>query len=303
MRRLLEVEAFVAVAEQGSFVAAAAELGVSSSYTSKLVSRLEERLGVRLVQRTTRRQTLTPPGERYLADCQEALGLLTRSEEGLNDSAGRVQGELRVSAPTGLGLSVLAEIFNRFAADHPAVRLSVSYLDRYVDLVGERYDLGVRVGPLADSNLFARRVGTYRLGLVASPATAQALGGITHPDGLRAAQAVVYSGHARPEEWTLTRGDETTTVVVQPRMASNSGRALALAAASGLGLAFLPSFHTCEMEREGRLARVLPEWGGVVPVHVVFPTLQLLPLRTRALIDLLAAELSTPERGAPDLLV
>jgi DNA-binding transcriptional LysR family regulator len=293
--RLLEIEAFVAVAEQGSFVAAAGVLGVSSSYASKLVTRLEQRLGARLIQRTTRRHTLTPQGERYLADCQEAFGMLRRSEDGIRDATAAVRGEVRLTAPTGLGLGALAEVFNGFAAANPDVRLSVSYLDRFVDLVGERYDLAIRVGQLPDSSLRARRVGAYRLGLVASPEVARALGAIEHPDEIRGAAAVVYSGHARPDAWTLRSGDETTTFDVERRMESNSGRALALAAASGIGIAFLPIFHTCDLEREGRLVRVLPQWGDEVPVHVVFPTSRYLPLRVRALIDFVANHLKSPE--------
>lgn len=293
MSRLLEIEAYVAVAEQGSFVGAASILGVSSSYVSKLVTRLEQRLGARLIQRTTRRHTLTSQGERYLADCQEAFGLLRRSEDCIHDETSALRGEVRLTAPTGLGLGALADIFNRFAAANPDVQLSVSYLDRMVDLVGERFDLAVRVGELPDSSLRARRVGAYRKGLYASPEVALEIGNIDHPDALRGRSAVVYSGHARPGTWTLQSGDASATVDVSRRLASNSGRALALAAASGLGVAYLPVFHTCDLEREGRLVRVLGCWGGEIPVHVVFPTQQHLPLRVRALIDFVAAELAT----------
>lgn len=292
MSRLLEIEAFVAVAERGSFVAAGKALGVSSSYASKLVSRLEERLGVLLIQRTTRRHTLTPQGERYLTDCQEAFGLLLRSEETIHEATESIRGEIRVTAPTGLGLGVLAEAFNRFALEHPEVQLNVAYLDRVVDLVGERFDLAIRAGELPDSSLRARRIATYRRHMVASPEVAAALVGVDHPDGILGVAGVVYSGHARPEEWTVRRGERAVTVSVEARMESNNGRALALAAADGLGLAYLPSFHTCDLERAGHLASVLPEWGETVPVHVVFPTSRHLPLRVRALIDHVVAQLA-----------
>ena len=292
MSRLLEIEVFVNVAERGSFAAAAAALGLSSSYASKLVSRLEQRLGVRLLHRTTRRHTLTTQGERYLADCQEALGLLDRSDARVLEAAEVVRGELRVTAATGLGLGLLAEVFNRFALAHPEVRLSVAYLDRFVDLVGERFDLAVRVGELPDSGLHARRVGAYPRRLVASPALTTSLGPLLHPDALRGAPAVVYSGDARPSEWTLRSGEQSITVPVERRAESNSGRAVALAAAAGLGVAFLPSFHTCDLERSGRLVRLLPDWGASVPVHVVFPTARQLPLRVRLLIDHVVAEMA-----------
>ena len=291
MRDLQQIEAFVAVAEHGSFVAAARVLGVSSSYASKLVSRLEQRLGARLIQRTTRRHTLTPQGEQYLADCQDALERLRRAEEDLHDAVSAVRGEIRVTAPTGLGLGALAELFDRFALRHPEVRLSVSYLDRFVDLIGERYDLAVRAGQLPDSSLRARRVGRYCKGLYASPDVAEALGPVAHPDALRGVAAVVYTGSDSPLEWTLSSGGQTATVAVESRVQSNSGRAVALSAASGLGVAYLPTFHTCDLERRGRLVRLLPRWSSEVPVHVVFPTSRHLPLRVRALIDFLADDL------------
>lgn len=295
MNGLPEIEAFVAVAELGSFVAAAESLGVTSSYTSKLVSRLEERLGVRLIHRTTRRHSLTPAGERYLADCQEAFGLLKRSEERLHEAAEAVRGELRVTAPTGLGLGAMSRIFNAFAIAHPEVRLSVSYLDRVVDIVGERFDLAVRVGDLADSTLRGRRIGAYPKRLVASPDLAAALGSLTHPEGLQGTPGLGYAGSARPGTWTLHSGDQTATISVDCRMESNSGRALALAAADGLGVAFLPTFHTWELVAAGRLVHVLPAWGHQVPVHLVFPTQRHLPLRVRALIDHIASELAATE--------
>jgi DNA-binding transcriptional LysR family regulator len=292
MSRLLEIEAFVAVAEQGSFVAAAELLQVSSSYTSKLVTRLEERLGVRLIQRTTRRHTLTPQGERYLVDCQEAFEVLRHSEACLDDELGAVRGALRVTAPTGLGLGVLVGSLNRFALLHPQVELSVSYLDRKVDLVGERFDLAIRVGQLPDSSLRARRIGSYERGVVGSPELVASLGSLDHPKGLEHAPAVVYAGHSRPGEWILRRGEESVSVQVRGRMQANNGKAVALAAADGLGLSYLPSFHTAELEAAGRLVQVLPGWGERVPVHVVFPTQRQLPLRTRSLIEHIVADLS-----------
>ena len=162
-----------------------------------------------------------------------------------------------------------------------------------MDLIGERFDLAVRMGELPDSSLRARRVGTYARHLVASPDVAAELGPIDHPDALRGVPGVVYSGHARPGSWTVRAGDQTATVTVERRMESNSGRALALAAADGLGFAFLPSFHTCDLERAGRLVRVLPEWTVPVPVHVLFPTSRHVPLRIRALIDHLVEALVT----------
>lgn len=285
MSHLQQIEAFMAVVEHGSFVGAAKALGVSSSYVSKLVTRLEHRLGARLLQRTTRRQTLTSQGELYLEECQAAFQSLRRAEERLHESTAAIRGELRLTAPTALGLGILADLVHRFAAQHPGVQIRASYLDRRVDLIGERFDLAVRVGPLPDSSLRARRLGQYCRGVFAAPAVAEALGPISEPSALHGAQGLVYTGHTRPGVWTLHRGEQAATVTVQNRLEANSGRALALAAASGLGLTYLPVFHTEALVAEGRLIRLLPEWGETVPVHVVFPSSQHLPLRVRAFID------------------
>jgi DNA-binding transcriptional LysR family regulator len=294
MSDLREIEAFVAVAEHGSFVAAASALGVSSSYTSKLVTRLEQRLGARLIQRTTRRHSLTPQGREYLEECQRAFRVLRNAEECLHETTSTIRGELRVTAPTALGLGVLADLLHGFGVENPEVKLTVNYLDRVMDLVSERYDLAIRAGRLPDSSLQARRVGRYCKGLYASPEMARTLADIGHPAGLQGVVAVVYNGQARPDGWTLQSGDETTAIVVEPRMDTNNGRAAALAAARGLGLTYLPEFHTADLVEDGRLVRVLPEWGDEVPVHVVFPSSRQMPLRVRALIEVLAAGFSPP---------
>lgn len=286
MSRLVEIEAFVAVADHGSFVAAATALGVSSSYVSKLVSRLEERLRVRLLHRTTRQLTFTRQGERFLSDCREAFARLRRAEECVHDDEDALRGDIRLSAPTGLGLGALAELFHGFSLDHPDVRLSVSYLDRNVDLIAERFDLAVRVGELPDSSFHARRVGRYRKQLVASPGFVEEVGPIDHPEALEGRAGVVDTGEAHPTRWTLRHDDgQSVTLTVERRLASNNGRALARAVADGLGIGFLPAFHVCDLERSGHLVRLFPDWGRTVPVHVVFPTQRHLPNRIRALID------------------
>jgi len=289
MAQLHEIEAFVAVAERGSFAAGARALGVSGPYASKLVARLEERIGQRLLQRTTRRLALTDAGERYLADAQRALGILAASAEGLRDASGPLQGPIRVSAPTGLGLQVLADLFHRFATDHPGVHLTTSYLDRRVDLVAERYDLAVRLGSLPDSSLVARRIATFHRGIVASPEVAATVTHARVPGDLTGVDAVTYEGSEYPERWLLDHDGERATARVRSRLTADNGRAAALGAAAGLGLACLPTFHTRDLEASGRLVRVLPDWRSEVPAQVVFPTGTHLPRRVRALVDFLVA--------------
>jgi DNA-binding transcriptional LysR family regulator len=174
--------------------------------------------------------------------------------------------------------------------------LSVSYLDRFVDLVGERIGPAIRIGQLPDSSLRAHGIGSHPRRLVASPGLAEEPSAIAEPSELAGVPAVICSGHARPGTRTLESEGRSETIDVEPRLASNSGRALAIAAPEGLGVAYLPAFHTCEAERQGRLVRLLPEWGGEVPVRVVYPTNRHVPLQVRALMDFLLTEMASSDR-------
>jgi DNA-binding transcriptional LysR family regulator len=295
--RLVEIEAFVAVAEEGSFTGAAAKLSVSSSYVSKLVSRLEERLDVRLLHRTTRKLTMTNAGERFFEGCGRALVLVGDAVNDITDSEGGSQGRLRLTVPTGLGLSALSGVIASFASANPALTMEVVYLDRYVDLVEEGFDLALRAGTLPDSSLVARKLVTAKRLLVCSPDYLARAGAPERPEDLGAHPCIVHTNARAPITWTLRRGKATKRVRVSGRFFSNSGRGMADAASRGVGFTYTPEFHVADDLIAGRLVHVLEEWGDEVPIYAVLPSARHVPASVRALTDQFASHfLQRPSR-------
>ena len=294
MSRLVETEAFVTVVQEGSFTTGASRLGVSSSYASKLVTRLENRLGIQLLRRTTRQLTLTEAGEQFFEDSARALELVARAEEAVGSLRANPRGRLRVTLPTGIGLAWLSRSLAEFMCAYPDIVMDVVYLDRIVDLVAEGFDLAIRVGSLPDSSLMVRRLAIVRRGLVASPGYLERHGRPSSPDQLREHACLVYSYQRAPTSWVLQRANETHAVAVSGPMIANSGSALVDAAAHGLGIAFLPEFHTAACRTSGELEVVLPEWGDQVPVHLLYPSARHVPAKVRAFIDHMVESLRDP---------
>jgi DNA-binding transcriptional LysR family regulator len=285
---------FVAVARLGSFAGAAATLGISASYASKLITRLERRLQARLLHRTTRAVTPTTIGERFLDECAHALELLARAEQAVIAKQSVPHGRLRVSVPTGLGHEWLSTAIAQFVLDHPQVQLDAAYLDRYVDLVAEGFDVAVRVGVLRDSSLIARRLADVRMSLVASPSFFASHPPIDRLESLHELPCLVYASDRADMTWTLECEGERRSIALHGPMVTNSGRALVDAAAQGLGIAFVPDFHCARRLAAGELVRVLPHWQDDIPIHAVYPSAQLVPLKVRAFIDHLVAALRDP---------
>ena len=288
MSRLLETEALVAVVQEGSFAAAGERLGITSSYVSKLVTKLEERLSVQLLRRTTRRLTLTEPGSRFYETSAKGLELVDAAESAVTELQAEPRGHLRVTLPTSLGLGWLSDSLAQFCRDVPAVHLDVVYLDRFVDLVQEGFDVAVRVGRLPDSSLTTRRISTATKRLVASPEYLRAHGSPDEVKDLESHACLCYSYSRTPTTWELSRDDEVRKAVVSGSMITNSGSALARAAAQGLGVAYLPDFHIDSLLQRGRLVHVLEGWGSTVPIQVLYPSTQHVPAKVRAFVDHLA---------------
>lgn len=294
MTQLIETEAFVTVVEVGSFAAAGERLGISSSYASKLVARLEDRLGVRLLHRTTRKLTLTEAGKVYHEVCAEALGLISHAEDDVLALQAAPRGSLRVTLPTQLGLRWLSSWVADFCLANPQLILDVVYLDRTVDLIGEGFDVALRGGVLPDSGLVARRVATACRMVVASPAYLARAGAPTTPEQLAEHACLLYSNNTTPSRWTMSAGEERRTIEVAGPMRANNGDALVRAAVRGVGLAYLPEFHVAEAIARGELVRVLDGWTTHVPLHALYPSGRHLPLKVRAFVDGLAAYLADP---------
>jgi len=292
--RLNQISAFVEVARQGSFVRAAARLSVNVSATSRAVAALEARLGVRLLQRSTRRVALTEAGRSHFRRCEALLNEIDDAEAAVGRAAGAVEGRLRVSVPTGLGLTHLAPALPEFLAAHPAVTLDLHYANRIVDLVEEGFDLAIRVGGVLDPRLVARRLATSRRLPVASPAWLAAHGAPRRTADLARHPALVLDVGAEPERWTLVRAGRERHVRVTPRLRSGNALALAAACLGGSGIALLPDFVIEAPLAQGRLVRVLPGWASPEQgIHAIYPANRFIPAKVRAFADFIAARLAT----------
>jgi DNA-binding transcriptional LysR family regulator len=295
MDRLAGIEAFLRVAEAKSFTAAAERLRLSKSLVSRQVAGLEAELGVRLIQRSTRRLTLTEAGERFFQSSQRILAELEEAKQSVSTLQAAPRGRLYVNAPMSFGYLHLAPALPRFLERYPEVEIDIQMNDRFVDLIEEGFDMAVRIGRLADSSLVARRLAPLRRALVASPAYLARHGIPGTPDDLAHHHCLCYSNLTRSEEWRFLRNDgQPWTVEVKGRLRANNGDALRAAALHGLGIANLPSFLVGGDLQAGTLASLL---GDYVPqdaaIFAVYPHSRHLSPKVRAFTDFLA-ELFAP---------
>lgn len=286
------MRAFVAVVETGSFVRAAAVLEVSKAGISRLVSELEARLGLRLLQRTTRKLSLTAEGEVFFHRCTELLQALEDAEGEVTARGGEAVGLVRVNVPVSFGTTYLAPLWPLFMELHPQVVLDVTLSDRVVDLVDEACDLAVRIARLPNSTLVSRKLASTRLTLCASPEYLRRHGSPAHPLELPQHSVIAYTLLAMGDQWQFEGEDGPVTVKVKPRMRSNSGDTCCVAAVSGQGLVLEPTFLVGPYLRTGELVEVLPQYRSVdLGVYAVYPTRKYVPPKVRALIEFLAQSL------------
>jgi LysR family transcriptional regulator for bpeEF and oprC len=287
MDRLQGVAEFVAVVEAGSFVKAAANLGMTKSGVGKAVSRLEERLGVRLLNRTTRSLSPTDDGRALYERGRRLLADLQEIEDGLSRSRGTPRGRLRVDLPTTLGHVVIVPTLARFLARYPELALEVRLNDRNVDLAEEGVDVAVRFGELPDSGLVAKRLGLVRFCTFASPEYLARRGEPRHPDELAGHDCLdfVYAS-GRAFRWRFASDGAEVAREVPARLACNSGEAVLLAAIAGAGVAQLLSYLPERAIGAGLLAPVLEDFVGPgLPLAVVYPTGRHLSPRVKAFVD------------------
>jgi DNA-binding transcriptional LysR family regulator len=290
MDRLDVIATFVRVAELSSFTAAAAALGISRAVASDRVMQLEARLGVKLLNRTTRRVSLTEAGLAYLDRARLALATLEEAEQEASTLTARPRGVLRVNAPVTFGAQHVAPAVARFLALHPELGVELTLADRRVNLLEEQVDVAVRIGRLEDSSLVARRLAPCRSILCAAPAYIAARGMPEHPADLARHDCLSYAYAADGDLWRFERDGRQETVRVGSRIWSNNGEALAHAAIAGLGIALKPTFIVGEALRDGRLVPVMPGWNvPPLAVHAVWPPSRYLPFKPRAFIEHLAS--------------
>lgn len=290
MDQFKEIEAFVTVAQLGSFVQAAERLGLSKAMVSRHVSELEARLGVRLMQRTTRRLALSDAGADYLQRCVQILAELQDANAAVSATAVQAQGRLKIAAPLTFGIRQLAPLWGEFLRVHPQVELEVNLNDRVVDLIEEGYDLAVRVGQLPSSSLIARRIASTRLLLCASPRYLQQAAPIQDLDDLARHDVIAYSYLATGEQWHFTGPDGARSIEVRPRLRSNNGDTCRAAALADQGIVLQPGFLVGEDLRAGRLVEILPQYAGAeLDISVVYPSRHHLSHKVRAMVAFLGA--------------
>jgi DNA-binding transcriptional LysR family regulator len=294
--QLTGVNVFVEAVEAGGFSAAAVRLNLSRSAVGKTIARLEQRLGARLFNRTTRSQSLTEDGQIFYERCLRALEELRAGEAMLDSGRREAVGRLRVSMPVLFGRRCVAPILMRLAQRCPRLQLDLNFSDRLVDLIEDGFDLAIRNGTLAESvGLMTRRVARQRMTICAAPSYLAAHGAPRKLEELSEHDALTYTfrQYGRVFTWTFPRqGQKPVEIATKTRMCFDDLEAIADAAVAGLGLAWLPCWLIRDQLRSGALVQVLPEQPGlVIESHALWPQTPHLPLRVRLAIDALAAEL------------
>lgn len=296
MSRLSDIEVFTAVVDTGSFSAAARSLGISKSYTSKQIQQLEERLGARLLQRTTRRLSLTAAGRSFHQRCTAIMEELEEAERAVTALQTRPRGILRMAAPMSFGVRYVAPALADFMKRYPELEVEVSYSDRTVDLIDEGYDLAVRGGTLEDSSLVARKFAPLSGVLAASPDYLAAHGTPQTPHDLKDHACLLYTNNRAPGTWAFAGPDgEPFNVRVDGPYRADNGDALIVAAKQGLGIVAQPDFLIGEAIHAGELVPILQGWyrlGGAL--WVVYPHHRHLSAKVRLFVDFLVERFEDP---------
>ena len=298
MDRSQEMRVFAAVVDAGSFVGASDAIAMSKPAVSRYVRDLEARLGVRLLQRTTRKLALTDEGSVFYARCKEVLANVEEAEAEISSRRGEASGLLKVNVPVSFGILHLAPLWAEFMAHHPKVTLEITLSDRVVDLVEEGVDVAVRIARLGSSSLVSRKIASTRMVVCASPAYLKKHGTPVRPADLASHAVLAYSLLTAGDNWEFDGPQGKETVKVAPRMHSNSGDTCRAAALGHQGIILQPSFLVGDDLKSGALVQLLPDYLSVaLGVHVVYPTRKHLSPKVRLLIDHLIE--SARRRGWP----
>ena len=284
---------FARVVQAGSFTTAAAELGMPKSTVSRKVSELEERLKSRLLQRTTRTLSLTDVGRTYYDYCARIVAEIEDAERAVSRLQETPRGLLRVTAP--VNFAFLGTIVSDYLKRYPEVRIDLFCTTRTVDLVEERFDLGIRAGTLADSTMIARSLGSARWFLVATPGYLKKRGRPRSPEDLKKHDCLLFGAGFDSAGVRLENADGSVQVALSPRLLVTDMDVLYAVATAGLGIALLPGFRSVEELRAGRLERVLTDWNAPsTPVHVVYPSTRHLSPKVKSFVDYLHDRMTPP---------
>jgi DNA-binding transcriptional LysR family regulator len=287
MDRIDAMQAFVAVADLRGFAPAARKLGLSPSGVTRLVAALEDRLGARLLQRTTRSVMLTDAGARYLERIRRVLADVEEAEGSVQDERARPSGRLVVSAPIGFGRLHVSPVMSAYLKRYPQVSGELRLSDRMINLVEDGVDLAVRIGHLPDSSLVARHVGEMRRIVVASSGYLKQRGGPKTPEAIASHQTIQFGATAAAPDWRFVEGSREIRVMTTPRFITNSADAAIQYAEQGGGLTRVMAYQAAEAIKGKRLQIVLAKFEQpALPIHIVYPTSRLLSAKVRTFIDL-----------------
>ncbi len=290
-----ELEAFEAILRQGSFTAAARQLAVTPGAITRRLNALEARLGTKLLNRSTRRLSLTEPGRHYYAEVAPALAQILAAGERVHDLSAQPRGELRVSLPLNFGRLYVLPHLPEFLRRHPGIDLDLQLDDRFVDLIGAGFDAAIRVGALEDSRLVARRIAQTRRILVASPDYLARRGAPAAPGDLVEHDCLHYTLFRDAPTWEFQREREPLRVPVRGRLKANYGLPLVQAALDGWGILQTATFAVAGELARGALVEVLPDWSLVpIGVHAVYPAREYRPRKVEAFIGFVEDKLGSP---------
>ncbi len=288
MNKFEELEAFVAVVDRHGFSNAADKLGVAKSILSRRVSDLEKRLGVQLMRRTTRKQSLTDAGRHFYQRAINLLADLNDAEQMVSDAQARLSGKIKLAAPLGIGIGQLSRPISDFMQLHTDVEIAVELDDRNVDLVGEGFDLAVRVGQLQDSSLIARKLAEVHFATCASPDYLAKYGEPKHPSELSAHQVLHYSNVQVGDQWFYYQSGKRITPRMKYRLSADNGELLARAASHGLGICAGPLFYLQEYIDRGELIPILRDFPrDAAGMYAIYPPGRLVSRRVKMLSDYL----------------
>lgn len=299
MADLNDIAVFVRVAQLGSFSRAAQALGMPVSTVSRRVTTLEEALGVTLLQRSTRKLSLTVQGRAYYEQCSEPLNELHDAERALTQAQREPEGLLRISVPVILGQAPFFTFISEFMRAYPRVRVDLHITNAFLDLIGENIDVAIRYGDLHDSSLVARPIGTSVRYIVATPGFMEGRKPPQVPTDLADFDCVMINTRNNQAEWLLVKGKRSERVHVTGPLSSRDFNSVSAFVYRGHGVGFLPTAYCDEKLASGELVRLLPDWASPeFPVHAIYPTRRFMPQRLQVFLDALSAWQSPSWRRA-----
>lgn len=289
MNELVDLRVFVEVAKRLSFTDAATNLGINKSAASKAVSRTEERLGVKLIQRSTRKLSLTEEGQKLFEKANGALSSIAEAEQEITHNQQQLKGKLRIAAPMSYGLTTLIKKIPEFMNKHPKLTVELHLEDKISEIIGEGFDIAIRIAELKDSGLVARKLGDIQHVTVAASTYLKQYGMPNHPADLSAHKCLIYTYRSTPKQWVYfdTQGEEHS-VSVTGSFESNNSLAIRECLLKGSGIALIPAFIVQEDIQAGRLDVILQDYSGFARnLYAVIPDRKHINSKARAFIDFL----------------